>query len=115
MESRAPSRGEKKDSLKWKGNEGQWAPQDGSFGDRRHLNYANKAQTSDELTKTMPSEGWKLTVGPKPGCTSGSFLEIRKPLGGYCTAYLRLQALAIGWDESCLLGAFGARLTAKGC
>lgn len=63
----------------------------------------------------MPSEGWKLTVGPKPGCTLGSFLEIRKPLGGYCTANLRLQALAIGWDERCLLGAFGARLTAKGC
>lgn len=41
-------------------------------------------------------------------------LETRKPPGFSYTAYLCLQALAIGWRDSSRLGAPGARLIPKG-
>lgn len=52
--------------------------------------------------------GWKLALGPRPGCTLDSSFGNKKNPAFFYTAYLCLQALAIGWGDSSLFGALGA-------
>lgn len=72
-----------------------------------------QARLRPQMSWQSPCPSKAGCSGLRPGCILDRFLEIRKPLGFFYTAYWCLQALAIGWGDSSLLGAPGARLILK--